>query len=144
MPPCLEAVRLGALLHDVGKIAIPDRVLLKPGSLTAAERKTMEDHTLIGERIVKAIHGIHDWTLACVRHHHERWDGQGYPDRLSGGEIPVLARVVHVAEVFDVLTSATSYVRPVSVSRALEILRAASGEQFDRELVERLAALVVT
>ncbi len=132
----LEAVRLGALLHDVGKIAIPDRVLLKPGSLTAAERKTMEGHTLIGERIVKAIHGIHDWTLACVRHHHERWDGGGYPDGLAAQEIPLPARIVGVVDVWDALSAKRPYKEARQEAMVRETLTKGRGVQFDPELVD--------
>jgi putative nucleotidyltransferase with HDIG domain len=132
----LEAVRLGALLHDVGKIAIPDRVLLKPGSLTPSERTTMESHALIGERIVKAIHGIHDWTLACVRHHHERWNGGGYPDGLAGEDIPLAARIVGVVDVWDALSTKRPYKKARKEAMVRETLTKGRGVQFDPEIVD--------
>jgi HD-GYP domain-containing protein (c-di-GMP phosphodiesterase class II) len=132
----LEAIRLGALLHDVGKIGIPDQILLKPGSLTPTERKTMESHTLIGERIVKAIHGIHDRTVECVRHHHERWDGGGYPDGLAGEAIPLGARIVGVVDVWDALSTKRPYKQARTGAAARQALAKGRGVQFDPELVD--------
>lgn len=132
----LEAIRLGALLHDVGKIGIPDQILLKPGPLTPAERKFMESHTLIGERIVKAIHGVDDWTVGCVRHHHERWDGGGYPDGLAGEDIPIGALIVGVVDVWDALSTKRPYKQARPEAAARDALIKGRGVQFDPELVD--------
>jgi len=114
--------------------------LYRHRSPSAEDRRRYQDHVLVGERIVRSV-GLEGVRLA-VRHHHERWDGKGYPDRLAGGAIPLLARVVQVAEVYDVLTSPSSYKPTVDPPRALGILRAEAGRHFDAGLVEFLARLV--
>jgi HD-GYP domain-containing protein (c-di-GMP phosphodiesterase class II) len=100
-------------------------------------RRVYRRHVVVGERIVRGV-GL-DEVAAAIRHHHERWDGTGYPDRLGRNQIPELARLVHVAEVFDVLTSPSSYLAPVPQERALATLASAGGGQFDPEMVELLA-----
>ncbi|MDJ0789598.1 MAG: CHASE2 domain-containing protein [Myxococcota bacterium] len=132
----IEGIRLGALLHDVGKIGIPDRVLLKPGRLSDEERATMQSHTEIGHRIVAPIRGLTAGTLACVRHHHERWDGSGYPLALAGHDIPLAARIVSVVDVWDALSSARPY-KPALDQRAVrELLEKGRGSQFDPDLLD--------
>jgi HD-GYP domain-containing protein (c-di-GMP phosphodiesterase class II) len=96
----------------------------------------MESHTLIGERIVKAIHGVDDWTVSCVRHHHERWDGGGYPDGLAGEEIPIGARIVGVVDVWDALSTRRPYKQARPEAAAREALTKGRGVQFDPELVD--------
>ena len=140
----VEYVRLFAPLHDIGKIAIPDAILLKPGKLTDAEFETMKTHAVKGEKILTTL--IRDLSLDklqyvetlkhIARHHHERWDGEGYPDRLAGAAIPVEARIIHIADVFDALTSRRCYKAAWSVEDATVYLRRGAGREFDPRLVE--------
>src|SRR5690606_34020202 len=110
--------RMGALLHDVGKIDVPESILNKPGRLTDEERRIMERHTIVGYETLASIE--FPWDIRpMVRSHHERWDGAGYPDRLEGESIPYAARILHIADVFDALTSARSYRSPLSAEDAL-------------------------
>ncbi len=132
----LEAIRLGALLHDVGKIGIRDDVLLKPGRLSTDERNEMERHTEIGHRIVRPIGGLSPATLGCVRNHHERWDGTGYPDALAGPDIPLGARIVSVVDVWDALSSDRPYKQALPQPVVLELLHKGRGTQFDPELLD--------
>jgi len=132
----IEAIRLGALLHDVGKVGIRDEVLLKPGGLTPEERVEMEGHADVGHRIIVGIHGLVDTTRACVRHHHERWDGTGYPDRLQGEAIPLGARIVSVVDVWDALSTVRPYKAAFSQEKVREILEKGRGTHFDPALVD--------
>jgi putative nucleotidyltransferase with HDIG domain len=128
-------LEFGFLLHDIGKVAIPDSILYKPGPLTAEERALMEQHPAIGAQIVRGIEFLTD-AVDVVRSHHERWDGRGYPDRLAGEQIPLAARVFAVADVLDALTTKRPY-RPASpLSHAREMITAESGSQFDPQAVE--------
>ena len=131
-----RALRWGAYLHDIGKLAIPDRILLKPGRLTPSERRVIEAHTLRGEAILKGVPGMPRATLLIVRHHHERWDGAGYPDGLSGTAIPLGARLFSVIDVYDALISKRPYKPAWPVERALEEIRRQAGRQFDPMAVE--------
>ena len=135
-PEQVEAIRLGALLHDVGKIGIRDNVLLKRGRLTALEREDMERHPDIGRRIVESIPGISQVTVDCIRHHHEWWDGSGYPHGLSGDQIPLGARLVAIVDVWDALSTARLYKDAYPQLTVRLILQKSSGAQFDPELVE--------
>jgi HD-GYP domain-containing protein (c-di-GMP phosphodiesterase class II)/CHASE2 domain-containing sensor protein len=132
----IEAIRLGALLHDVGKIGVRDEVLLKPGRFTPAERAEMQLHTVCGHRIVMPIHGLRPTTLACVRHHHERWDGSGYPDGLAGEEIPLGARIVAIVDVWDALSTDRPYKRAFAQGEVRELLEKSRGTQFEPALVD--------
>jgi len=117
----LAALKSGAILHDIGKLAIPDRVLLKPGPLSEQEWVLMKQHTVIGAMLcgeLKSLRGA----VPIIRHHHERWDGSGYPDGLAGSEIPLLAQVFQLLDVFDALTTARPYKDAWSVERARDIL----------------------
>ncbi len=134
-----EEAALAGLLHDVGLRELDDDLLHHPAP-GSEERRLYQHHPVAGERIVSAC-GL-DPVAEAVRHHHERWDGNGYPDRLSGEGTPVLARMVHVAEVWDVLTASHSYRRSVPAERAMAILRAAAGHQFDPRMVDVLARAV--
>jgi putative nucleotidyltransferase with HDIG domain len=132
----IEAIRLGALLHDVGKIGVRDEVLLKPGRFTPEERAEMEEHTVCGHRIVLPIHGLRPTTLACVRHHHERWDGTGYPDRLVGEAIPLGARIVSIVDVWDALSTKRPYKNALAQPEVRDILEKYRGTFFEPALVD--------
>ena len=108
------ALEYGFLLHDVGKIGVPDQILLKPGALTEAERRVMKTHTLLGEQMLSGVAFLHEAGVEVVRSHHERWDGSGYPDGLAGEEIPLGARIFAVADALDAITSD----RPVPAARS--------------------------
>ena len=122
--------RIGALLHDVGKIVVPIEVLNKPGRLTPEERAQMESHPVAGVELLKDVEFPWD-ILPMVRSHHERWDGAGYPDRLSGDDIPLNARILAVADVFDALTTDRPYRRAFSREDAVRMLREDAGRSFD-------------
>jgi CHASE2 domain-containing sensor protein len=134
--PEVDAIRLGALLHDVGKIGVRDHILLKPGRFTTEERREMERHAEIGHRIVLPIAGLPASTLHCVRHHHERFDGSGYPDGLAGEEIPLPARIVAIVDVWDALSTARPYKPAYPQDKVREILQKDRGTHFDPRLVE--------
>ena len=135
--------RLGhsAILHDVGKIVVRDAILKKPGPLTAAERAEMETHTVAGERIL-ADRPFFETARAIARHHHENWDGSGYPDRLAGTAIPLAARITHVADVFDALASPRVYKDAWPPARAIAAVRAGAGRLFDPEVITAFDRLV--
>jgi ribonuclease P protein subunit RPR2 len=128
-------VEFGFLLHDIGKIAIPDAILFKPGALTGEEQSLIRQHPLIGAQIVEAIEFL-GGAADVVRSHHERWDGRGYPDGLSGEQIPMAARVFAVADVFDALTTKRPYRPASSFTVAREIITGQAGAQFDPRVVE--------
>jgi putative nucleotidyltransferase with HDIG domain len=135
-----ESAALAGLLHDVGMRELDyDRLYLHP-TPGPEDRRTYRMHVDVGDRIVR-VEGFDDIADA-VRHHHERWDGNGYPDQLRSEDIPLLARIVHVAEVFDLFTAANSYRPAVSRERALAILERAAGHQFDPEVVDAIAKVV--
>src|SRR5690606_2982000 len=109
----LKSIALGGLVHDVGKLYVPDYVLNKPGKLSTEERKLIENHPVDGYNMCKQI-GFMLEELAIIRSHHEKWNGTGYPDQLAGEEIPLVARVIAVADVYDALTSSRSYRKAMS------------------------------
>jgi cyclic di-GMP phosphodiesterase len=117
----LTALYRGGYLHDVGKVGIPDSILFKPDKLTADEWVTMRSHTTRGEEICRPMKSL-SCVLPIIRHHHERWDGSGYPDGLRGEQIPLLARVLQVADIYDALTSPRPYKPAYTPDRALEII----------------------
>ncbi|MEW2069962.1 HD-GYP domain-containing protein [Streptomyces sp. NPDC007346] len=137
----LEALRFAGILHDVGKLGVPTRVLRKDGPLTPDERRIMELHPEYGHEIVRSI-GFLDQARAAILHHHERLDGTGYPYGLRGGAIPESARIVAVADAFDAMTSTRSYRRGRPVPAALRELRRCAGSQFDPRMVRALARAV--
>jgi putative nucleotidyltransferase with HDIG domain len=128
-------VEFGFLLHDVGKVAVPDSILWKPEPLTPEERTLMERHPLVGWEILREIDFLGEAKLV-VRHHHERWDGAGYPDGLAGDVIPLAARVFAVADVLDALTTVRPYRPPSPLEVAREMIAESSGTQFDPEVVD--------
>lgn len=130
-----HALRQGAYLHDIGKLAVPDPILLKPSGLTADEWTLMKSHSVKGYEMARKMARLGETTLAVIRHHHERWDGLGYPDGLRGGEIPLAARIFSLCDVYDALTSARPYKRAWSQREALAEIAAQRGRQFDPELV---------
>lgn len=132
----LVALRHGAALHDIGKLGISDAVLLKPGRLTPEERLIMETHAPLGAVLAARIPYLHPEAHAVIRHHHERWDGAGYPDRLGGEQIPLLARLFSLCDVYDALVSTRPYKQAMPPEQALEIIRAGRGTQFDPELTD--------
>jgi diguanylate cyclase (GGDEF)-like protein len=137
----VEHVRQAAELHDVGKVAIPDGILDKPGPLDDDEWAFVRRHTLIGERIVRAAPAL-SRAAAIVRASHERWDGSGYPDGLAGEDIPLGARIVAVSDAFDAMTTDRAYKPALGAVAALAELRVCAGSQFDPAVVETLAELL--
>jgi HD-GYP domain-containing protein (c-di-GMP phosphodiesterase class II) len=134
----LQRLRRAALLHDVGKLAVPDAVLLKPGPLTASEAELVQSHSTWGHRIV-----LHADMLAEARwilHHHERPDGGGYPFGLRGDEIPLESRIILVADAYDAMTSDRPYSKAMAPQRALDEIAESAGSQFDGECVAALVA----
>lgn len=131
----LEMIRHGALLHDIGKIGIRDSVLFKPGPLDAEERREIQSHPVTGANIMASFEVLAD-VRDIIRYHHERWDGTGFPDGLGGVEIPLGARIVCIADSFDAMITSRPYREGMPISRALDILRAERGRQFDPELVD--------
>jgi putative two-component system response regulator len=139
----VSTIRLAAPLHDLGKIGVPDEVLLKLGALTAEERELMKQHTLIGARILSGSeHEILQMAEQIALTHHERWDGGGYLTGLSGDAIPLVSRIVAVADVFDALTHRRPYKEPWPVEEAIREIERHGGKQFDPEVVMALRKVV--
>lgn len=140
----IRALQRGGYLHDIGKIAIPDAILLKPGALTHEEFETMKQHPVVGERLCGELRTLVP-VRPIVRHHHERLDGSGYPDGLTGDEVPVLAQVMAIADVFDALTTLRPYRRPLAADAALDELKAEAARGLHRrDLVDVLVELVAS
>jgi putative two-component system response regulator len=137
----IETVRLGAILHDVGKIGIPDRVLLKPGPLDEEERRIVETHPEIGDKLLEPL-DLLAGARPIVRHHHERWDGDGYPDRLADDAIPLGARIVAVADSVEVMSSRQLYRQPRSPDQIVEELLQWRGKQWDPQIVDLVLGLI--
>lgn len=138
----LNALRWGAYLHDIGKIGIPDAILLKPGKLDDGEWVTMRGHAAAGHSFASQLSFLPADVLALVRHHHERWDGAGYPDGLAGDAIPLPARIFALCDVYDALTSERPYKRAWTHDDAVREIASASGTQFDPAVVNAFIALV--
>jgi len=130
-----EALRRAALLHDIGKIGVDDRILRKPGPLSKSELAEIREHPLTGYDMLKGLPFLQDG-LGAVRHHHERWDGTGYPDRLKEEAIPLVVRILSVADVFDAVTSKRPYRNGESVKSARQIIKDGAGTQFDPRVVK--------
>ena len=118
----LMTLHRGGYMHDIGKIGIPDAILFKPGKLTPEEWDVMRTHTTRGVEICRHLTSLGP-VLPVIRHHHERWDGSGYPDGLAGEEIPLLARLLQIGDIYDALTSMRPYKDPISPAKALRIIR---------------------
>jgi putative nucleotidyltransferase with HDIG domain len=130
----IEALKAGALLHDIGKIAVPDYILNKPGKLTATEFEKMKYHTIAGAQILGRV----DFpcpVVPIVRHHHERWDGRGYPDGLAGEQIPITARILSVVDCFDAVREDRQYRTGMTREQAIDLLIKGSGAQYDPNAV---------
>jgi HD-GYP domain-containing protein (c-di-GMP phosphodiesterase class II) len=138
--PQLQTIRQAAELHDVGKLAIPEEILDKPGSLTDDEWAFVRRHTVIGERILGSAPAL-GAAAQIVRSTHERWDGTGYPDGLAGADIPLGARIISVCDAFDAMTSHRPYAAAVTRDEALRELFRCAGKQFDPAVVEAFAAV---
>jgi response regulator RpfG family c-di-GMP phosphodiesterase len=134
-PALVQEVRLGAELHDIGKIGVREAVLLKPGRLSEEEYAHIKEHPVIGERILAPFLADHPTVLAIARSHHERPDGKGFPDGLTGERIPLAARIVAVADTFDAMTTARPYRTPRPVAQAMDELHRYRGTQFDPDAV---------
>jgi HD-GYP domain-containing protein (c-di-GMP phosphodiesterase class II) len=130
-------------LHDIGKIAIPDAILTKPGPLDDEEWSFMEQHTIFGERIVAAARSLAA-VASLIRSSHERWDGKGYPDGLAGDQIPLAARIILACDAFDAITSERPYSPARSPDAALEEIRECAGSQFDPRVVQALDRVIRT
>jgi HD-GYP domain-containing protein (c-di-GMP phosphodiesterase class II) len=138
-----ERVRLAGILHDMGKIGVPEAVLLKPGKLTDEEFEAIKRHPTIGFNILKDIEPLED-VLPGVLYHHERWDGTGYPHRLQGGNIPLLGRVLAVADAFDAMSSDRAYRPRIPRERVLMEMKKGAGTQWDAELIKVFLTLDLT
>jgi putative two-component system response regulator len=133
----VELIRLASPMHDIGKIGVPDRVLMKPGRLTPEERTTMEQHTIIGHRILSGSNSVLLDTAATIAlTHHERFDGNGYPHGLSGQEIPIEGRIAAIGDVFDAMLSHRPYRNGLPLGKAFKIMREKQGTHFDPDLLE--------
>jgi len=139
-PDIVERVRVGALLHDIGKIGIADSLLRKPGRLTAEEFAIISEHPVIGRRILEGVHGFSPY-LAAVELHHENWDGTGYPHGQAGEETPIDARVIHVTDAYDAMTTDRPYRAAMTHDEAMTTLQANAGTMFDPEVVRWFASV---
>ena len=138
----LEHIRRGSLLHDIGKMGVPDAILLKPGKLTDEEFATMKNHAAIGAGILAGSNSVWLRMAETIAHsHHERWNGRGYPAGVSGEAIPLIGRIVAVADVFDALTHARPYKNAWPVEDAVAEISKQSGEQFDPDVVRAFMTL---
>jgi putative nucleotidyltransferase with HDIG domain len=140
-PEELVDISYGSLLHDVGKIGVPDSILLKPGKLTDAEWQVMRRHTIIGHQMlskIKFLRGASD----IVLHHHERWDGGGYPQGISGEEIPLGARIFSIIDTYDAMTSKRPYKEALPIATARAEIERCAGTQFDPRIVKEFLRIV--
>ncbi len=133
-------IEFGFILHDAGKVAVPDAILFKPGPLTSAERLIMQQHPVTGWEIVRDIEFL-GAARDVIRHHHERWDGTGYPDRLAGEAIPISARIFAVADTFDALTTNRPYRQASTIAQARDIILQAEGTHFDPAVITAFQSL---
>lgn len=143
--PEIDMLKISASLHDIGKIGIPDEILLKPGKFDPQQWKIMQSHSQKGEDIIKTL-GLKDSPAIAniVRHHHEHYNGQGYPDQLAGEQIPILSRIISVADSYDAITESRSYHQAKTHQQAMQILQGEKGTKHDPKLVELFALLIET
>jgi HD-GYP domain-containing protein (c-di-GMP phosphodiesterase class II) len=134
-------IKTAAELHDIGKIGVGDFIMSKENPLSTMEFNTIKAHVLTGESIVKPIKYLH-FALPLVRHHHEHYDGTGYPDRLKGEEIPLGARIIGAADAFDAMTTQRPYNKPLSFMEALKKCSSAAGRHFDPRVIDALARFI--
>jgi HD-GYP domain-containing protein (c-di-GMP phosphodiesterase class II) len=137
----LDVLGVGALLHDVGKIGVPDRILQKPGRLTDEEYQVIKRHPVLGARMLASVRELAP-AVPAVRHHHERFDGKGYPEGLRGEDIPPAARIISVVDAFDSMVRERPYGYGISQETALEEIENNSGTQFDPQVVRLLLEVV--
>ncbi|MBI3086169.1 MAG: response regulator [candidate division NC10 bacterium] len=138
----LKALQRGGVLHDLGKIGVPESILLKPGPLNEVERAVVREHPAIGERICKPLKTLRT-VLPIIRHHHERWDGSGYPDGLAGEAIPLTARIMQVADIYDAFTTERPYKRALTQEEAIALMREETAKGWwDLRLVEAFIGLI--
>jgi putative nucleotidyltransferase with HDIG domain len=135
-----EILNVAGQLHDIGKIGIRDDILLKPGRLTEAEFRIIKEHPVIGANIVEHL-GLWDREKSIIKSHHERFDGRGYPEGLAGESIPVLARILSVADVYDAIASDRAYRRKMPEADILRIMYGGSGTQFDPHVIHTFRSL---
>lgn len=141
----IEVLRICASFHDIGKIGIPDHILLKPASFEEAEWTIMKSHPVIGERIIRSIDAEGAEEVAqVVRHHHEHFDGGGYPDRLAGEDIPIYSRLLSIADSYDAMRTTRSYHRERTHAEVLEILHSEAGGKHDPYLLGKFIGMPVT
>jgi len=141
-PEQLKALHRGGVLHDVGKIGVPDSILLKPGPLTKEEREVIKSHPVIGERICAPLKSLR-LVLPIIRHHHERWDGSGYPDGLAGAAIPLTARILQAVDLYDAFTTQRPYKPAYPKEQAFAIMREETARGWwDSPLIEAFIAMV--
>jgi HD-GYP domain-containing protein (c-di-GMP phosphodiesterase class II) len=142
-PEFIRTIHTAGLLHDVGKIGIPDSILRKPGKLTSDEFDVVKQHVALGDMIVRDLADI-DMIRSGIRHHHERWDGDGYLDRLAGESIPLIARILAVGDAFSAMTTTRPYRKALDIREALTRLGDAAGSQLDEDLVRAFVTGIET
>jgi len=138
----MDVLSLTAGFHDIGKIGIPDHILLKAGDLSDEEYEGIKQHPVIGANMLRSIgEPLTDEVAVCVLHHHEHWDGQGYPDGLSGEKIPIISRIVSVVDAYDAMTTTRAYRLSIGRSTALRMIESLSGKQFCPTAVQLLSEI---
>jgi HD-GYP domain-containing protein (c-di-GMP phosphodiesterase class II) len=136
-----DQIKTAAELHDIGKVGVKDLIIGKESPLSTMEFHSIQNHVLTGESIIKPLQSLY-FTLPMIRHHHENYDGSGYPDGLRGDAIPLGARVICVADAFDAMTTQRPYNEPLSFKEALKEIQASKGKQFDPDVVDALVSMV--
>jgi HD-GYP domain-containing protein (c-di-GMP phosphodiesterase class II) len=140
----IKNIAMASALHDLGKMYVPAPILQKPGKLNDQEQAIMEKHPVDGSNILGNIPGIPKAVGYMVKHHHEKWDGSGYPDKLSGNEIPLAARIISIADAFDAMTSNRDYRKALPIEEAVERLKAGAGTQWDPFLVDKFVEMILS